>query len=125
MIRMKKQDKEAWLKALREETYPRGKGSLKDNSGGYCCVGVLQMVLSGEVETWNDDLGAIGMPTPGWWLKHGISSPDCEFVSDGLMTLTGVKRGDETFKHIPAINDATDLTFPEIADLLDPIIEVY
>ena len=130
MIRMKKQDKEAWLKALREETYPRGKGRLKDENGGYCCIGVLQMALDGKVETWSAGGSACGMPTPRWWETKGITAlGTCADVSQGLVALTPqpYKEGEMEFDldYIPQVNDKTNLTFPEIADLLDPIIEVY
>lgn len=33
--------KDLWLKALRSGEYEQGKDSLKDETGGYCCLGLL------------------------------------------------------------------------------------
>lgn len=127
MIRMKRKDKEAWLKALREETYPKGIGALKDFDGGYCCIGVLQMVLDGKVET--DCCGdPRGMPTKNWWVEKGVSTLTGFNMEHGLEILEGLpyfEGGKNAAKYIPDINDNCGLTFPQMADILDPIIEVY
>ena len=41
---------EKWCAALRSGEYQKGVGRLQDDKGNYCCLGVLQMILSGEVE---------------------------------------------------------------------------
>lgn len=48
-IRMPKESLAKWLAALRSGEYKQGKGSLKSHEG-YCCLGVLQCALDGDVE---------------------------------------------------------------------------
>ena len=37
--------KDAWTEALLSGEFPQGKGTLKDDAGHYCCLGVLATVL--------------------------------------------------------------------------------
>lgn len=45
---MNKRIKAKWLKALRSGEFKQCTGDLTDGSGGYCCLGVLQKVITGE-----------------------------------------------------------------------------
>ena len=59
-----------WLEALRSGEYEQGKGFLKTEDG-YCCLGVLQHCLSGEVE--RDDRGESELiPSEHWLSDHNI-----------------------------------------------------
>lgn len=40
--------KTKWIAALRSGTYPQGRGHLRTNEGGYCCLGVLCDILAPE-----------------------------------------------------------------------------
>jgi hypothetical protein len=105
MISMSAAHKEAWLTALRSGEYKQGINSLcninvETGNASYCCLGVLQKVISGEVEKFEDgtskglpsidwlrDNGiqfgkrvnnptttaSLPMPTVGWYQNHGIS----------------------------------------------------
>lgn len=42
--------KEQWIKALRSGEYEQGKGQLKDGANKFCCLGVLQQIVMGEVK---------------------------------------------------------------------------
>lgn len=74
-IRMKKADWEKWDAALRSGEYVQGKDALRDSNGRYCCLGVLEMVVDGEVEMMNQD--SVGPepclePSLNWLADHGI-----------------------------------------------------
>jgi hypothetical protein len=70
-IRMPKATLTKWLTALRSGEYRQGYNTLRDENGGYCCLGVLQHCLTGEVES---DCGgrAFGVPTKVWLDKHRV-----------------------------------------------------
>lgn len=48
-IIMRREDAEKWLAALRSGAYEKGTDSLEED-GAYCCLGVLQHCLTGQVE---------------------------------------------------------------------------
>jgi len=77
-IRMPKESLDKWLAALRSGTYPQGFGLMEKN-GKFCCLGVLQQVLAGEVERHACGT-AVGVPSEAWLAKHRIrfldSRPD-------------------------------------------------
>lgn len=43
--------KTKWIEALRSGNYQQGRGTLKDEEGRFCCLGVLCDVMGGK---WND-----------------------------------------------------------------------
>jgi hypothetical protein len=47
---MDKQIKDKWLKALRSGRYKQGTGTLVDDTGMYCCLGVLARVQGAKTE---------------------------------------------------------------------------
>lgn len=80
-IKMPKKSLKAWVSALRSGKYRRGTGALKDEHGGYCCLGVLEHCLTGEVEgkivkqPWangKEEFESNGMPSKKWLAKHDI-----------------------------------------------------
>lgn len=73
---------EKWLKDLRSGEYKQGKNLLV-NDGAYCCLGVLQMGVDGDVER-NSDGESYGLPTHSWLIQHGIEF----FGNDGSHTRT-------------------------------------
>lgn len=69
-MKMKAADKTKWLAALRSGEYAQCAETLSDGNG-YCCLGVLETVLSGEVE--KDEHGVpLGVPSKEWLDEHGI-----------------------------------------------------
>lgn len=42
---------EKWLQALESGKYPQGYGRLRDDNGGYCCLGVAVMELAEASES--------------------------------------------------------------------------
>lgn len=67
-MRMSQEIKTKWVEALRSGDYMQGVGRLKDDKGAYCCLGVLQMCVLGEVDR---DIAGIPelMPSPDFWKK--------------------------------------------------------
>lgn len=117
-IRMKKGDADKWLTALRSGEFTQGKNYLH-HKGKYCCLGVMEMVISGEVEGKN----AIAMPTLEWLKAHGIT-----FNEDTLVGNTNpiMLNTDLTVRgSIATLNDEGGLSFPEIADLIEQNLETY
>lgn len=110
-IRMPKELKEKWFAALRSGEYQQGYGKLFDGTG-YCCLGVLQMVVDGKVEPQDAGICCL-TPTDAWLSAHGISASR-EF-----------RYGYGHNMSAPWLNDHGRLTFPEIADTLEPYIETY
>ena len=65
---MKKNIAKKWIKALRSGDYKQGRHHLKDDKGGYCCLGVLceitkkehgfkhYLKMSSDVEEFNQTL---------------------------------------------------------------------
>lgn len=74
-ISMKKADWEKWDAALRSGEYVQGTGALRDSNGRYCCLGVLEVALEGEVEMMNQN-GRSPEPRPepslDWLADHGV-----------------------------------------------------
>lgn len=76
-ITMPKKSLAKWLKALRSGAYKQGNGTLANVTlTKFCCLGVLQHCLTGEVERLERG-GAreriAVLPTLGWLLEHRIS----------------------------------------------------
>lgn len=74
-IRMKKADWAKWDAALRSGEYEQAAGCLATPSG-FCCLGVLQHRLDGDVER-NADGSAFGLPSGEWCQSHGIEFRNC------------------------------------------------
>lgn len=75
-IFMTKEQWEKWDNALRSGEYKQAKSAMfNKDTGGYCCIGVLQKVLSGCVE---HDGGGYprGLPTTRWLVDNGIRFRD-------------------------------------------------
>jgi hypothetical protein len=121
---MPQQHKDAWLKALRSGEYAQDKGLLKTKHG-YCCLGVLQMAIDGQVESYTvtDKSGETSqMPlsflSSTWAAKHNINFAGC-----GTGPLFYI--GDRSDISAAALNDNEDYTFLQIADLIEEQVEGY
>lgn len=115
-IRMPKDTLAKWLAALRSGDYRQGRRALYDAStDGYCCLGVLQHVMGGNVERY-EDWTPKSYPSETWRNRLGV-----EFRSS---------RGGTTHNpHLPKLetdaasaND-TGHSFAEIADAIEACAE--
>lgn len=110
-IFMRKSDWEKWDAALRSGEYEQGRTFLEAD-GKYCCLGVLQTVLAGDVERYKAGTSACH-PSFEWLDKHGISFM-CSGERDYIPELGN--------SNAAALNDR-GMPFPEIADLIASHVE--
>lgn len=68
-IFMSRENGEKWLAALRSGDYEQGRGSML-RDGKYCCLGVLEQVVSGKVEDKE------GWPSYSWLEANKIYFKD-------------------------------------------------
>jgi hypothetical protein len=123
-IKMPRELGEKWLAALRGDEYKQAAGFLCDPGGyGYCCLGVLQMVADGHVETeinlHTGNQQSKGVPTIEWLDNHGISfsrtlETSGDAVNPALPTL-GTSAA--------AANDDGRYNFKQIADAIEEAME--
>jgi hypothetical protein len=73
---MPQESKDKWVAALRSGDYKQGVGCLYTKTdNAYCCLGVLQHCLTGEVEVEmenNYDNTSAVVPTAAWLDSHNI-----------------------------------------------------
>lgn len=92
-IFMRKEDWEKWDAALRSGEYKQGRLKLQTSDGLYCCLGVLQHCLTGEVEH-GKVVGPLGVPSLEWLNSHGIKFMDntgLDEVSDPWLSALGLR----------------------------------
>lgn len=98
---MKKEDKDAWVVALRSGKYVQGHGLLRDEYNRFCCLGVLADITSGDwVNRDFQEFGAV------------------ELLRNGYCGLPAIQQN--TLSHR---NDSGD-TFTQIADWIENNVEV-
>lgn len=117
-IKMPKKIADKWLAALRSGEYKQCTNVLY-NGGGYCCLGVLQMVVDGKVEVDKDDGTPEPLPSFGWLAKKGIeflSIKDGSLVHDRVPLLPALQRLAAT------ANDSGE-SFATIADAIEQCVE--
>lgn len=118
-MKMPKEMKEKWVKALRSGEYTQGRGCLEMN-GTYCCLGVLQMVTDGYTER-SPGSALQTLPSQQWYEDHGII--DCVMDSTNYLrktTYTLANMNDGNGPHLQA-----RLSFPQIADWIEENVEGY
>lgn len=127
-IFMKKADAEKWLSALRSGKYQKATGSMCQYEDGvlvgYCCLGVLQMELSGEIEHRYEKM-ALPVPTQLWKDYHGIrfTSDSSNKVNADIPQLD-LKYESGVLYTATSYNDVgPKITFNMIADELEKVIE--
>lgn len=109
-FRIPKLTLDKWLAALRSGEYQQGENAMYNpNSNTYCCLGVLQKVCDGKVDTDH------AVPTRAWATAHGIES--LSIVWRTFNPALGSVRAAES-------NDS-GMPFPKIADLLEKYAETY
>lgn len=118
-IRMRKEDWAKWDAALRSGEYVQGIETLHSDDGKYCCLGVLQKVLDGDVER---DAGnyVFDLPSIDWLNKHAIEFDSSEPVIDCSPCQS---------PYLPSLMETADAandtgkTFVEIADAIKDCVE--
>lgn len=112
-IRMPKELADKWLAALRSGEYKQAKEVLYDEeTNGYCCLGVLQKCISGEIVL--DPSGEL--PYRDWLDSHGIIFIDM-FTNNSLNPYI-----EKTKSYISTEND-NGKSFDKIADLIESELE--
>jgi hypothetical protein len=128
-IRMEEATYNMWFNALQSGEYDQAGGYLQGksrtgrNSVGYCCLGLLQKVVSGAVEC-NSDGDPSSMPSTEWLWSHGIEFFG-KYRGDIVNNPTFVIRADgiDYLTDAAALNDL-GFSFVEIAALLKPVTEI-
>jgi hypothetical protein len=137
-IRMPKALWDKWEAMLLDPETKQGVGALCDASGGYCCLGVLQKAVDGDVEKvdeaerdrlfeegHNDGaIPALGSPaltpSPEWLARNGITFRS-RYSTNTRVPEVSVKG---TFEMVSELNDEGS-SFAEIVELMRPHVETY
>lgn len=116
-IRMPKKLLADWLKALRSGKYRQGKGKLGDVEKGFCCLGLLEHVSSTEVK----DNSELALPSSSWMKEAGVEFTfvlkDGRRLKEHGAPALCVRQGVSACA--ASCNDDFEMTFPEIADLVE------
>jgi hypothetical protein len=119
-LKLKPEIKAAWVKALRSGDYEQARGSLSairlDGKTGYCCLGVLAEISpydylkndaypNAEIADWASD---------GPWTIHTEGNSPHLAAFCPVVALPSGER-----KPLSFLNDIQDLTFSQIADLIE------
>lgn len=111
--------KTRWLEALRSGKFKQGFGQLEDEVG-FCCLGVLQVVVDGKVEREDGD-NALALPSPEWCRRHRFSldANSIPVTDPELPSLGKVVNNPYRFVTCAHANDSMRLTFTQIADAIE------
>lgn len=107
-----KENRKKWIAALRSGKYEKGQGYLK-RGDKYCCLGVLVEILGGEFikdkdsEIFSIEQNAVFLPYK-YRKMVGLNTIDGSFIDEYDCDCT-----------LASLNDSTDITFSEIADLIE------
>jgi hypothetical protein len=96
--------KSKWIEALRSGDYPQGIGWLKDDSGRFCCLGVLCDVVDPE----NREK----------WIGETIL-PSSVSVEADLEQTGRLKRSVGAFDRLVDLNDTAGFNFNQIANVIE------
>lgn len=95
--------KDKWLVDLRSGEYSQCKGQLhNDKTGGYCCLGVLQYGLTGEIDRDLVSQSPWALPSHEFWNRY----PELSWPCSHRGTLS-------------TLNDDQGMTLAEIADFIE------
>jgi hypothetical protein len=112
---LNKKIKQKWLKALRSGKYRQTRtGQLySEPSNAYCCLGVLQHCLTGNVE---DDT----TPSTEWYIENGIP-PLNDMVNLDDKLRKNIDLGNEwnIENKLVQMNDKSKYNFAKIADWIE------
>lgn len=106
--------KKQWIEALRSGKYRQGRGSLRSESGEYCCLGVLCDLV--DPDGWEMNVTTIGVRTSSNVIRHqgcigfpsgsilqsvfGIGPTDRKNTRESLSTLAGANDQGVDFNRI-------------------------
>lgn len=116
-MKMPKELKAKWVKALRSGKYKQGRGRLYNpETASFCCLGVLEHIcLNGNVETYDqEDAPFRLLPSIEFYKSFGIGDYDDVVTDEG--TLSNMNDGS---------NCAKPKSFRAIADFIVKNIEAY
>lgn len=115
-IFMTREQHQKWDAALRSGKYQQGRGLLQTSDGRFCCLGVLEHCLTGEVEQLEVD-DFVQLPSPEWRAAHGIRFVNKDHDNVGSPELPTLGCSAAT------ANDHGGYTFVEIADAIAEAVE--
>lgn len=149
-IRMSRTQAAIWLGALAHGMYQQTRCTLfRPESdaiapAGYCCLGVLQHSLTGEVSYDQSTMNPgskyyCGLPKREWLIENGITfvsqvtgkpqsgtatdtAPAVQLTIDWISPISGIKYRAGTWQAVSVLNDA-GMTFAELRPLLMNHIE--
>ena len=117
---MKSEIKQKWLNALRNGEYSQGRYQLRDDCNHFCCLGVLcDLYLKETNQEWIDGNGQFDYFIPS---KNGDAG---EVLTQEVIEWADLKELNPTIdtgyrkKQISELNDFENLSFDEIADLIE------
>jgi len=113
MIRMPQWMKDKWVAALRSGEYEQGHHRLKTGYG-YCCLGVLQHSLYGDVERHKNGASR-PTPSPKWCTDNGVEFE--QRTSPWVPSNLNIS--------LVILNDRGEATFDQIADIIEKGVEGY
>ena len=97
-----------WIAALRSGEYQQTQNALCDGNGGYCCLGVLEMVAEGEVEIYENTGDYRKLPSPEFFMRIGTGTAGHNILGSGF-----------GMAELSFMNDEMNLPFSEIANRLE------
>jgi hypothetical protein len=115
--------KEAWVTALRSGKYKQSIGILKCEFG-YCCLGVLQEAIAGDVEYFphqDANKRALTFPSFSWLEQYEITWK----MDNCLSQSPYFKWWKDEYYTANILNDLYHLSFDQIADLIEEQVEGY
>lgn len=139
MLKMRERVRELWVAALRSGKYKQGKERLRTEDGGMCCLGVLCDLFAQHARAWGEEKKA------GWveegerknWFhceSSGAVETKKQYPPTAVMEWAGLKVNDPVLTVKPEswvkertcsrCNDIDNLTFEQIADLIEKGEEV-
>jgi hypothetical protein len=119
-----------WFSAMESGQYAQAGGRLtevvKGTDGqpvqGFCCLGLLQYVTTGETE-FDADGCSLGLPSPFWLAEHNITFTGL-YADPGKNPHFIVFVDGDTYKTNAAQLNDLGFTFKEIAELLRPLVRI-
>lgn len=85
--KMKVKYKKRWLEALRSGEYRQTTGSLTDDEGAFCCLGVLCEILKDEIDALEINAWVSLPPTDVWELV--LTKESLKILGDDLPLMEG------------------------------------
>lgn len=121
-LEMPAETKKEWLAALRSGEYQQATCALETDKG-YCCLGVLQMVVDGKVERSRlDEKLSAAEPTDEWYEENEMESFSKVTKTGGRAHNFLIQMNDEgTYNEAEGRDEP--LTFLHIADWIEENVE--